>query len=164
MGLWHLNLAINPVQTALERWFQSIAESYPALSWMVAHPILAVISLLVVLAIVQILLGWLSGGIKHLLFSIVKSPYYLVKWLLAKTTAPLGSTKNKFSRSTQGKTQDQVTSILKRLDHHQREQDKLLQELKSLLPLSLPEHQSSSALVNDLETLSEPSATKITPP
>lgn len=143
MGLWSLSLAINPVQTALERWFQSLADSYPALSWMVGHPLLAVISLLVLLAIIQILLGWISGGIKHLLFSIVKSPYSFVKWLLGKTTAPFsGGTKTPLS--SKGRTQDQVTAILKRLDHCQREQDQLLLELKSLLPLTLAASDSAN--------------------
>lgn len=165
MGLWHLSLAINPVQTALERWFQNLADSYPALTWMVAHPVLAVISLLVILAIVQILLGWISGGIKHLLLTIIKSPYSIVRWLLTKTTAPLSnSSKNKLNRSTQIKTQDQVTSILKRLDSHQREQEKLLTELRSLLPLSLLEHQSTSESVNQLDPLSNASTTPTAPP
>lgn len=164
MGLGHDHiLAINPVQTALERWFQSLADSYPALSWMVAHPIFAVISLLVVLALMQILLGWISGGIKHLLLSILKSPYSLVRWLLGKTAVPFGtSSKTKLGRATKGKTQDQITSILKRLDHCQREQDKLLLELKTLLPLTLPEHQSSSDL-QDLKPQPDSSVTKITP-
>lgn len=131
MGHWHLRVATNPVQTVLARWFQSLADSYPALSWMVSHPILAVISLLVVLAIVQILLGWISSGIKHLLFSIVKSPYSLVRWLLGKTTAPLSPPKrNKLSKH---KTSEQVSILLKRLDHHHQEQEKLIIELKTLL-------------------------------
>ncbi|WP_299409000.1 hypothetical protein [Acaryochloris sp. IP29b_bin.148] len=162
MGLWHLNLAINPMQTILERWLQSLADSYPALSWMVAHPLLAVLSLLVVLAIVQILLGWLSSGIKHLLFSIVKSPYSLVRWLLEKGTAPLNGPKTKFGRSPKDKTQDQVISILKRLNHHQQEQDKLLKELKSLLPLRSADALSSSASTHD-EAPADPSPTHQTP-
>lgn len=156
MGLWYLSLAINPVQTALERWFQGLADRYPALSWMVAHPVLAVICLLVLLAIIQILLGWISGGIKHLLFSIIKSPYSLVKWLLGKTTAPFsGSAKTPLSNRS--RTQDQVTAILKRLDHCQREQDQLLLELKSLLPLTLP---ASDSTDKTLDSPSENSGTK----
>lgn len=146
MGHWHIRFAINPVQTALERWFQSLADSYPALSWMVAHPVLAVVSLLVVLAMIQILLGWISSGIKHLLFSIVKSPYSLVRWLLGKTAAPLGSSTTKFHKVSQNKTSGQVSTLLKRLDHHHREQEKLIQELKTLLAHKVPEH---SVLLGD---------------
>lgn len=130
MSLWHLSFAINPLQTTLVRWFQSLADSYPALSWMVAHPLLAVISLLVVLAIIQILLGWISSGIKHLLFTIVKSPYSFVRWLLGKTTAPLSNPKR--HKVSKYQTSAQVSALLKRLDQHHREQGKLIQELKTL--------------------------------
>lgn len=130
MGFQPVSFAINPVQTALDRWFQSLSTSYPALSWMVGHPILAVISLLVLLAIIQILLGWISSGIKHLLFTIFKSPYSLVRWLLGKTAAPLSPSKpNKWPK---GKSSEQVSTLLKRLDHHHREQEKLISELKTL--------------------------------
>lgn len=121
MGFQPMSFAINPVQTALDRWFQSLSTSYPALSWMVGHPILAVISLLVLLAIIQILLGWISSGIKHLLFTIFKSPYSLVRWLLGKTAAPLSPAKpNKWPK---GKSSEHVSTLLKRLDHHHREQE-----------------------------------------
>jgi len=133
MGFQHLSFAINPVQTALGRWFQSVSASYPALSWMVGHPFLAVISLLVLLAIVQILLGWISSGIKHLLFTIFKSPYSLVRWLLGKTAAPLNPPKNRPNKWSKGKTTEQVSTLLKRLDHHHREQEKLILELTTLL-------------------------------
>lgn len=131
MGFQHMSFAINPVQTALDRWFQSLSASYPALSWMVGHPILAVISLLILLAIIQILLGWISSGIQHLLFTIFKSPYSLVRWLLGKTAAPLNPSKsNKWSK---GKSTEQVSTLLKRLDHHHREQEKLISELTTLI-------------------------------
>ena len=133
MGFQHLSFAINPVQTALERWFQSLSASYPALSWMVGHPLLAVISLLVLLAIVQILLGWISSGIKHLLFTIFKSPYSLVRWLLGKTASPLNPPQNRLNKWSKGKTTEQVSTLLKRLDHHHREQEKLILELTTLL-------------------------------
>ncbi|NJN39435.1 MAG: hypothetical protein HC790_13225 [Acaryochloridaceae cyanobacterium CSU_3_4] len=166
MDLWQFStLAINPLQSTLVRWFHSLGDSYPILSWLIAHPVAAVISLLVFLAVIQLLLGWISSGIKHLLVSIVKSPYSLVRWFLGKTTAPLGSAKiQKFSRSGKGKEPDQITAILKRLDHHQHEQDKLLKELKSLLPLSLPEDQPSPTPAHDLKTTPDDAATKIPPP
>ncbi|WP_299484881.1 hypothetical protein [Acaryochloris sp. IP29b_bin.137] len=149
MGHWHLRLAINPLQTALDRWLQSLADSYPALSWMVAHPVWAIISLLVVLAIVQILLGWISSGIRHLLFSIVKSPYSLVKWLLGQTTAPLSPPKrNKLSFH---KPSERVSTLLRRLDHLHQEQETLILELKTILShkdaeLHAPEASSPSSI------------------
>jgi hypothetical protein len=166
MDFWQFNtLAINPIQSMLAKWFHNLENSYPVLSWLVAHPVIAVISLLVVLAVIQILLGWISSGIKHLLVSIVKSPYSLVRWLLGKTTAPLSSAKiQQFSRSGKGKESDQITALLKRLDHHQQEQDKLIKELKSLLPLSLPEDQPFPSPAHDLKTAPDPTETKITPP
>lgn len=159
MGLWHLNLAINPVQTFLERWFQNLADHYPTLSWMVAHPIVAVISLLVVLAIVQILLGWISGGIKHLLFSIAKSPYSLVRWLLGKTTAPLSNTTTKFQKASKSKIPDQVTTIIKRLNHHQQEQERLLQELNTLLIHKFPEQLPVTEAADSQKTSSDSTTT-----
>lgn len=161
MGLWHWSFAINPVQTVLERWFQSLAESYPALSWMVAHPLLALISLLVLLAMIQILLGWISSGIKHLLFSIVKSPYFLVKWLLEKTTVPLGNSKTNFNKLSKNKIPEQVSTLLRRLDHHHREQEKLILELKTLLAHQVPELQPTEGSSNDLKSQSDTTTTNI---
>lgn len=133
MGFQHFTFAINPVQTALDRWFQSLSASYPALSWMVGHPILAVISLLILLAIIQILLGWISSGIKHLLFTIFKSPYSLVRWLLGKTAAPLTPPKTKSNKWSKSKSTEHVSTLLKRLNHHHREQEKLILELTTLI-------------------------------
>jgi len=148
MGHWHLSFAINPLQTTLVRWFQSLADSYPALSWMVAHPILAVISLLLVLAIIQILLGWISSGIKHLLFTIVKSPYSFVRWLLGKTTAPLSNPKR--HKMSKHQPSAQVSALLKRLDQNHREQGKLIQELKTLT------HKSEALTTEAVSEAAEP--------
>lgn len=120
-------LAVNPIQHLLESGLRGLGQNYPLVSWVMAHPLLAAIGILVSLALLQIILGSMSNLIKHLFISLIKSPYSLLKWLLGKR---LVSTTN---RSSSAKTQDRIMATLHRLEACKREQDQLLQELKKLI-------------------------------
>ncbi|NJK41223.1 MAG: hypothetical protein HC934_07475 [Acaryochloridaceae cyanobacterium SU_2_1] len=136
-------LAINPVQHLLDNWLQGLGQDYPILPWVMAHPLLAIIGILVSLALLQLLLGSISNIIKHLFVSLIKSPYSLLRWLLGKTTIPFRF--SPFSASNHpdaGKTQDRIVVTLNRLETCKREQDQLLQELKKLI--SEREHQKAA--------------------
>ena len=135
-------MAVNLWQAPLSRGLQDWSEVYAALSWLVAHPVLAIAVALFALLLLQVMLELLSTLLKHLLLWIVKSPYRLGQWVLAKTLWPLsGSSQPQTSpapdlEQNPDPVHERLRAVLAQLDCTRQQQAQLLQELQDILQLT----------------------------
>lgn len=128
------------VPASLERWLDQGADAYLNLAWWVAHPLVTVVTIVVLLVLAQGILGLVSNVIKQLLLLMVKSPYLLLQWLLAKSstslnlpTLSLKSPTLKRVPNQPSQTSDRLLSAIRQLEATQKEQTQILKELKSIL-------------------------------
>ncbi|PZD71292.1 hypothetical protein C1752_07282 [Acaryochloris thomasi RCC1774] len=133
-------VAENLFQPSLDRWIDQGAAPYLNLTWWVAHPLVMVVAIVVLLVLVQGILGLVSNVIKRLLLLIVKSPYLLLQWLLAKSskslslpTMTLKSPSRKRKVETEDNLQERLLIALNQLEMAKQEQDRVLKELKMIL-------------------------------
>lgn len=131
------SLLLNLVTGGLSSWSGTVLN----LAWWFAHPLLAVITVIGLLLLLQGLLSLLSSLIRQILLSVVKAPYKLVQWSLSKTAVPF----NRFAEPNANPSRamqdvpERLLQVLTQLEAARREQDKLLQELKTILTISQQE-------------------------
>jgi hypothetical protein len=140
-------------QPALDHWFAQGTEPYLNITWWVSHPLVMLVAVVVLLVLAQGVLGLVSNVIKQLLLLIVKSPYLLLQWLLAKSstslnlpTLTLKSPSRKHKVGTEDNNlQARLLTVLNQLEMTKQEQDQVLKELKIILAESQRQAAQSSA-------------------
>ncbi|MEL6899540.1 MAG: hypothetical protein AAFP07_01205 [Cyanobacteria bacterium J06606_4] len=100
-----------------------------AISAALSHPILAVLSVLLTIALIQIIADWVKRLIKAGLSFLLKLPLLLSQWLWQRVTS-----------SAETVEATEVEDLLARLEILRQEQDQVLAELKQLLSASSKPH------------------------
>ena len=93
-----------------------------AVLWGLHHPYWLVAIAVAIVILLQLSLTMVGQLLRRLLQWLSRSPFFLGRWLMAKTTAG------------DPRPQQQVVTILQRLNKLQKEQETLLAELKKQLP------------------------------
>lgn len=134
------HMATHLWQPLLTRSLGEGAEPYLNITWWLSHPLVMVVTVLVLLVTAQGILGLVSKVIKQLLLLIVKSPYLLLQWLLAKSsqslnlpTMALKEPKLDRKSGKEEKLHERLLISLNQLETAQKEQDRVLKELKNML-------------------------------
>ncbi|MGF1602168.1 MAG: hypothetical protein ACFCU8_09130 [Thermosynechococcaceae cyanobacterium] len=153
------------LQSSWVHWLDQGAESYLNITWWVAHPFGMVVAVVVLLVLAQAILGLVSNFIKQLLLLIVKSPYLLLQWVLAKSSRSLNlptmTLKSpSLKRQETGNIQERLLKVLTQLEATKQEQEKILKELKSLLA----HHQQQATMNETVSPASKSATTKPTAP
>lgn len=124
-------VATNRVQavfgSAVDQWL----DVHPVLAWFVHHPFVTAGLVLLLLLLLQGLFGAIARFSERFWLSLFQSPLKLGRWFFG-----MGAKSLKFVASrepTASDRQTRLTAILDRLEVIRREQETLLQELKSLL-------------------------------
>lgn len=128
---------------ALGAEVELLVDPYLDLTWWMGHPLFAIIAILLLLVIAQAVLGLVSYLIKQLLLVLMKSPYFLFRWLLNKASIkfdlPLPT---RFAQTQKpdlptapatGDAQERLIALLDQLEHTKTEHNQLLGELKQVL-------------------------------
>jgi hypothetical protein len=145
------HIAENLLQPALDHWFNQGTEPYLNITWWVSHPLVMLVAVVVLLVLAQGVLGLVSNVIKQLLLLIVKSPYLLLQWLLAKSSISLNlPTPKSLSLKRNAGTEDKnlharLLTVLNQLEMTKQEQDQVLKELKIILTESQRQTARSSS-------------------
>lgn len=155
-------MAENLWQPLLTRWLDQGTQPYLNITWWASHPLVMVVAIVVLLVIAQGILGLVSKVIKQLLLLIVKSPLLLVQWLLAKSSKSLNvptlaiKAPNFIRKSGPKDTlNERLQIVLNQLESAQKEQDRVLKELKKLLAESQKQTRQKES---DRSSSSEPPA------
>lgn len=99
------------------------AQLQTVISTAIAHPIWAIVLLLLTIVLIQILADLIKRLLKTSLTFVLRLPLILSQWLWQKATA-----------TAQPSQTAQLSQLLTRLDALRQEQDQVISELKSLLP------------------------------
>jgi hypothetical protein len=133
-------------------------DAHPALSWAtkallwgINHPILGIVSLILVIFILKQFIKVFGSVIEQALLSLLKAPFLLVQFLFRLTSKLGKSTENNLngkqgenevlalspssSASISREHQERLAKILARIEAIRQEQNELLQEVKAILAL-----------------------------
>ena len=118
------------VATAVQNWLSA----HRFWGWLIQHPLVSVLLILVLLTLLRGLLGAIAQFVEQAWVAVLRSPLELGKWLLGVGTKSfqLAITPGTAKREVDSK-QQRLTEILNRLETLKQEQDALLQEVKTLL-------------------------------
>ncbi|MEL6469878.1 MAG: hypothetical protein AAFQ74_09130 [Cyanobacteria bacterium J06623_4] len=132
MGNSHLQgLALPRLELpdSLDQLANIASQLQTAISAALSHPILAVLSVLLTIALIQIIADLVKRLIKASLAFVLKLPLLLSQWLWQRVTA-----------SDESPDSTKVEDLLTRLEILRQEQDQILAELKQLLSDSSKPH------------------------
>jgi len=118
------------ITTSVQMW---IAE-HPIVAWVVAHPLWAIAVILLVLLSAWGLLGAIARFIQQAWLFILQAPLKLIYWLFGRTFKLFNQVNAfQFTQLDQPDTQKRLPEILDRLEILRKEQEILIQEMRSLL-------------------------------
>lgn len=117
-----------------------------AINWAIAHPLWAVITILLTITLIQIIADLIKRFVKAALTFTLKLPLTLSQWIWQRATAP--SAPN---------TTDQIQQLISQLESLRTEQDHIMAQLKSLLSDSANKQQ---AIEQPTEQPGQPAATE----
>lgn len=101
-----------------------------AVAWATHHPYWAVAIAIIGLALLKTVLDLTTDLIRTGLQSLLKSPFQLLQWGLI---AGWQTTRQNWGKDASPTVDEQIKTILNRLELLQQEQDTLIQDLKTLL-------------------------------
>lgn len=118
------------ITTSIQMW---IAE-HPVVAWVVTHPLWAIAVILLVLLSAWGLLGAIAQFIQQAWLFILQAPLKLIYWLFGRTFKLFNQANAfQFTQLDQTGTQKRLPEILDRLEILRKEQEALIQEMRSLL-------------------------------
>jgi len=118
------------ITTSVQMW---IAE-HPIVAWVVAHPLWAIAVTLLVLLSGWGLLGAIARFIQQAWLFILQAPLKLIYWLFGRTFKLFNQVNAfQFTQLDQPDAQKRLPEILDRLEILRKEQEILIQEMRSLL-------------------------------
>jgi hypothetical protein len=140
MGLGLNGSIVNSVLSAFLLPVQDWLSQHPRISWLLANPGWLLAALIVMLFLLSGLLRVVASLTEKLWLELLKLPIRVVYWLwqgsllLLRRPAPTQSNlpSSSLIRSSDHPP-DRLTEVLDRLEALRREQDELMQEMKSLL-------------------------------
>ncbi len=120
------------ITTSVQMW---IAE-HPIVAWVVAHPLWAIAVTLLVLLSAWGLLGAIARFIQQAWLFILQAPLKLIYWLFGRTFKLFNQVNAfQFTQLDQPDAQKRLPEILDRLEILRKEQEILIQEMRSLLEI-----------------------------
>jgi len=152
----------NTISTVIARQIDAVKiwiDAHPALSWAtkallwgINHPILGIVSLILVIFILKQFIKVFGSLIEQALLSVLKTPFLLVQFLVKLNSKLLGKSTGNDLNGKQGEDkvlalspsiaasisrehQERLAKILVRLEAIRQEQNELLQEVKTILAL-----------------------------
>jgi hypothetical protein len=114
-----MNHLLAPITDPLTDWL----EAHSPWSWLFAHPIALIGVVLLALFLLSGLLSAIAQLTQRLWIGLLRSPWQLTRWIFGKGSQWV-------KRDPQP---DRLTIVLDRLESLKREEDELLQEVRSLL-------------------------------
>ncbi len=139
MGLIKIfnNRLANPMELAINSFFQHWFEQHPFISWLVQHPIISLVATLVVLILLIRLFvavyKLITTSIDRLWLWILRSPFLLLKflfgWEFKPKSEPTATNITNYQLTTDSEL---LTKICARLDRIQQQQQHILQEIALL--------------------------------
>jgi hypothetical protein len=114
-----MNRLLSPVTDPLTDWLKL----HSPWSWLFAHPIALIGVILLALFLLSGLLSAIAQLTQRLWIGLLRSPWQLTRWIFGKGSQWV-------KRDPQP---DRLTIVLDRLESLKREEDELLQEVRSLL-------------------------------
>lgn len=127
------NAVVTQSQIAATSALQNWLDVHPIAAWMLHHPIwtLGLVGLIIVL--VFGLLGAIARLTENLWLSLLHTPIKLSQWLFRKSPRMVRSL---FVAQRAPDPQQQLLEAIQQLENLRTEQDKVLEQIKSLLPKS----------------------------
>lgn len=132
------NSAVNALQKAIATSFENWLEAHPILAWLGAHPLLA----LIIFVLLWLLLGGLFRALQSLSerawLIVLGFPIKLFQWSLRKVPQTLSSSVNLALTESELNAKDKekrLLSILSQLEEIKKEQEKLWEEMTTILAL-----------------------------
>ncbi|MEM8602450.1 MAG: hypothetical protein AAGF24_01260 [Cyanobacteria bacterium P01_H01_bin.121] len=124
------------------------------LAWLLAHPYLAIASVLGILLVAQIIFGALSDALRALLILLLRSPLHLVQGLASLLKRPFKRSPNHALNQLEPKLgvesleftpelRSQMVAKLRELEGIQKQYDQVLSDLKIMLDVSKGSDQRS---------------------
>lgn len=131
-----LNAFLSPIQDWLSQ--------HPQISWLLANPVWLLVVLVVALFLLSGLLRAVASLTETLWLGLLKLPIRLVQWLwrgslfllrrpFAKPSQTVQSSLTAQAEQPKESASERLTEVLERLESLRREQDELMQEMKSLV-------------------------------
>lgn len=147
MGLGLNSNITNSILDALLSPIQNWLSQHPQMSWLLANPGWLAVALVVALFLLSGLLRAVASLTETLWLGLLKLPIRLIQWvwrgslfLLRRPFAkPL--TQSSLINQSEQTTPERLTEVLERLESLRREQDELMQEMKSLLARKLADEE-----------------------
>jgi hypothetical protein len=132
------NSAANVLQKEIATSFENWLEAHPVLAWLGAHPLLA----LIIFVLLWLLLGGLFRALQSLSerawLIVLGFPIKLFQWSLRKVPQTLSSSVNLALTESELNAKDKekrLLSILSQLQEIKKEQEKLWEEMTTILAL-----------------------------
>ncbi|MBW4540000.1 MAG: hypothetical protein KME43_12775 [Myxacorys chilensis ATA2-1-KO14] len=129
------NAVVTRSQVAATSALQNWLDVHPIAAWMLHHPVwtLGLVGLVIVLMFG--LLGAIARLTENLWLSLLQTPIKLSQWILRKSPRMV---KSVFAgQRQQPDPQQQLLEAVEQLENLRKEQDKVLEQIKSLLPKSV---------------------------
>lgn len=118
------------ITTSVQMW---IAD-HPSVAWVVTHPLWAIAVILLTLLSSWGLLGAIARFIQQAWLFILQAPLKLIYWLFGRTFKLFNQANAfQFTQLDQPDAQKRLPEILDRLEILRKEQEALIQEMRSLL-------------------------------
>lgn len=142
-----INTALASLQHILFDRITEWLQAHPMVNWLVVHPKIGIVLVLVLLVLLWGLFGALTQLLQRAWIAVLNAPIRLVWWILLRIGQSLRSQwlVTIANDNLEGQSpQQRLDAIAQRLEHLRREQDELLNEMRSLLVVS-PSYPASSS-------------------
>ena len=134
-----INTALTSLQHILFDRITDWLQAHPMVNWLVIHPRIGIVFVLVALILLWGLFGALTQLLQRAWITVLNAPVRLAWWLILRIGQSLRSQwlVTIANDNLDGQSpQQRLDAIAQRLDDLRREQDELLNEMRSLLTVS----------------------------
>lgn len=132
------SILVEAPQRAIAAGIQSWLQEHPILAWVFTHPLISVGILLAGIVLFRGLLDAIARLTEHLWLTILQAPMHLVNWLIGVVIRPTNLESATTTSTDLPTRQQQLATILNRLEALKQEQDKLFNEVRTLLEVEQP--------------------------
>ena len=126
------NTAATGVQTAIADMVRNWMLNHPISGWFVAHPVVTLVLVLVLLVLVRGLLGAIGRLTEQIWLTILRLPITFTQWVFT-LGAGLFNRSALSSQPEQPSSQQQLATLLDRLETLKLEQDELIKQVRAIL-------------------------------